>query len=358
MGLGPYPAVTLAMAREKARAARALIEQGQDPVHERERAKAALLALQAKQLTFDEAARQFIDAKAAEWRNVKHSLQWTSSLETYASPVIGKLNVSAIEQAHVLAVLEPIWSTKTETASRVRGRIEQVLDWSRVRGYREGDNPARWRGHLDKLLPAPRKISKVEHHDALPVDTVPAFMQQLKLRPGYAARALEFAILTAGRSGEVRGATWDEIDIEAAVWTVPAERMKAGKEHRVPLSEHALNLLKALPRLEGATVIFPAPRGGQLSDMAMTALMRRMGAPAVPHGFRSTFRDWCGDRTSFPRDLAEAALAHALESQVEAAYRRSDALERRRQMMETWAKFLATPIVQTNNVTKLKRNVA
>lgn len=339
MGLGGFPDVSLAQAREKAREARGKIEQGMDPILERERAASALRAEQAKSMSFESACIALIDAKSDEWRNAKHRAQWTASLETYAYPTIGKLQVGDIGQAQVLNVLQPIWREKTETAKRLRGRIEQVLDWARVRGYREGENPARWRGHLDKLLPAPTKIARVTHHRALPIDAMPGFMADLRERKGIAARALEFLVLTAARSGEVRGAAWSEIDIDAAVWTVPAERMKAHKEHRVPLPPQALALLANLPRIKGVELVFPAPRGGVLSDMTLTAVMRRMQVDAVPHGMRSTFRDWAAERTHFPHEVAEMALAHTIGNAVEAAYRRGDLFAKRAEMMDAWSIF-------------------
>lgn len=354
MGLGSYPTVTLAQAREKAREARDKIEAGTDPILERQRAKSALRAQQARAITFDAACRAYIDARSDEWRNAKHRSQWSNTLETYASPIIGKMHVQDIGKEHVLQVLEPIWKTKTETASRLRGRIEQVLDWATARGHREGLNPARWRGHLDKLLSKPDKIAKVEHHAALPIDGIGAFMAELRQRHGITARALEFLVLTAARSGEVRGATWAEIDLDAAIWTIPADRMKAGKEHRVPLSEQALKLLRELPRSEGNDLVFPAPRGGVLSDMSMTALTRRMGADCVPHGMRSTFRDWCSERTNYPRDVAEMALAHAIGDKVEAAYRRGDLFDKRRQMMAAWAAFCDKPAGKGGEVVPIK----
>ena len=248
--------------------------------------------------------------------------------------------MSLIDLPHVLACLEPIWTSKNETASRLRGRIETVLDWAAVRKYRSSENPARWKGHLDKLLAAPSKIQIVEHHPAIPVDDMPAFMRDLHGRSGVGARSLEFLILTATRSGEVRGATWSEIDLDKAIWTIPAVRMKAGVEHRVPLSIEALKLLKELPRLAGIELLFPGTRGQVLSVMTLPEVMRRMKANAVPHGFRSTFRDWAGEKTNYPRELAEQALAHTLANKVEAAYRRGDALEKRRQMMQEWAHFI------------------
>lgn len=340
MGLGGFPDVTLAVAREKAREARTKIEQGADPILERERAQSALRAEQAKSMTFEAACLALIDAKSDEWRNAKHRAQWSASLEAYAFPIIGKLQVGDVGQPQVLNVLQPIWKDKTETANRLRGRIEQVLDWARVRGFREGENPARWRGHLDKLLPAPNKIARVIHHRALAIDAMPGFMADLRQRKGISPRALEFLVLTAARSGEVRGATWAEIDMDARVWTVPAERMKAGKEHRVPLSPQAVALLSSLPRIDGNELVFPAPRGGVLSDMTLTAVMRRMELDAVPHGMRSTFRDWAAERTNYPREVAEMALAHTIGNAVEAAYRRGDLFSKRSMLMSDWADFL------------------
>jgi len=341
MGLGGFPDVTLAEAREKARGARSDLRMGVDPVEQRRQARSARQALKATQRTFADCAKAYIEAHSDGWRNAKHRAQWPATFETYVYPTMGAILVSEITQAHVLEVLRPIWKAKTQTATRLRGRIEQVMSWATAAGYRQGENPARWTGLLDQLLPAPGKVSKVQHHRALPIDQVPAFILALRQHEGLSAKALEFAILTAARSGEVRGATWSEIDLQAGVWTVPGERMKAGREHRVPLSSQAAKLLQALPRIEGTDYVFPAPRGGQLSDMALTALMRRMKVDAVPHGFRSTFRDWCSERTNYPRDLAEQALAHAIESKVEAAYRRGDALEKRRGMMQAWADYCA-----------------
>jgi len=246
----------------------------------------------------------------------------------------------------VMAVLEPLWRTKTETASRLRGRIELVLDWATARGYREGLNPARWRGHLDKLLPAPSKVAKVEHHAALPVGDMGAFMERLRAVEGMSARALEFVILTATRSGEVRGATWQEIDLDAKLWTIPGERMKMGREHRVPLSDAALALLHQLPRMAGNDLVFPAPRGGMFENKQFAVVLERLDVPAVPHGFRSTFRDWCSERTNYPRDVAEMALAHSIGSKVGAACRRGDLFEKRRAMMTEWAAFIAAPEVK------------
>lgn len=343
MGLGGFPDVTLAQARDKAREARDKIDKGVDPIVQRQEAKSAMRATAAAAKTFGECVTGYVDAKSAEWRNPKHRQQWSTTLEEYANPVIGKLLVRDVALTHVLKILEPIWTVKTETASRVRGRIESVLNWAAVRGYRSGENPARWRGHLDKLLPAPTKVAKVEHHAALDLNALPGFMSALRSEKGLGARALEFAILTAARSGEVRNATWDEVDLDAGVWTVPAGRMKAGKEHRVPLSPAAVKLLRALPRVEGSALLFPSAKGTPLSDMTLSAVLRRMGVDAVPHGFRSTFKDWVSERTSYPGEMSEMALAHTISDKVEAAYRRGDLFEKRRRMMNDWARFCATP---------------
>jgi len=341
MGLGNYPEVTLAKARDKAREARELVRQGIDPILRQQEAQSALRAAMAQALTFRECAESYIKAHAASWKNAKHRQQWGNTLAQHAYPVLGQLLVRDVKQAHVMAVLEPIWTTTNETAVRLRGRMELVLDWATARGLRDGLNPARWRGHLDKLLPKPSKVNNREHHAALPVGVVAAFMVRLRSAEGTGARALEFVILTAARSGEVRGATWAEIDMEAKVWTVPGNRMKAGKEHRVPLCDIAVELLKMQSRMAGTELLFPAPRGGELSDMTLTAVLRRMGVPAVPHGFRSTFRDWAAERTNYPRDVAEMALAHAIGDKVEAAYRRGDLFQKRALMMADWATFLA-----------------
>lgn len=350
IGLGGYPDITLSMARDRARDAREKIRQGIDPVEERKAARVALIATPA----FDWCAEQFINAKRPEWTNPKHATQWTRTLELYASPTLGKMPVDQIENRHIVDVLTPIWTTKTETANRVRGRIEAVLDWSKVAGYRSGDNPAEWRGNLEHLFPAPRKVAKVKHFRALPIDEMHAFMVALRARDGLAARALEFAILTAARSGEVRGATWAEIDLERAVWVIPPERMKAGKEHRVPLSEAAVTVLRALPHFAGTELLFPGQRGQPLSDMSLLKVVRSMKADAVPHGFRSTFRDWAAERTAYPAEMAEMALAHTVGSKVEAAYRRGDMFDKRRQMMADWSKFIDTPPAM-GSVTPIRR---
>lgn len=341
VGLGPFPEVTLAQARNKARELRDQIERGIDPVAARTEAARALKAQNAAALTFRQCAEKFIKANRAGWKNEKHAQQWENTLEQHAYPVLGELLVRDVALPHVLQVLEPIWTTKNETASRLRGRVESVLDWATTRELRKGPNPARWRGNLDKLLPKPSKVAAVQHHPAVAVADVGAFMVRLREAQGLGARALEFAILTAARSGEVRGATWGEMDLDAGLWVVPASLMKAGREHRVPLSTAALALLATLPKGKPDELVFPAARGGMLSDMTLSAVMRRLQVPAVPHGFRSTFRDWAGERTNHPHELAEMALAHVVSDKTEAAYRRGDLLAKRRVMMEEWAAFVA-----------------
>lgn len=356
MGLGGFPDVTLAGAREAARAARVKIKDGIDPVEDAKAKRSALYAARATAMTFSEAAAAYIAVMEAEWTNEKHAQQWRNTLDKYAAPVIGSILVRDIEHSHIMRVLEPIWREKTETATRVRGRIENVLDWARVRGYRSGENPARWRGHLDMLLPTPGKVKTIEHHPALPIDDLGAFMVELRQQEGMGARALEFAILTAARSGEVRGATWHEVDLEDATWTIPAERMKMKREHRVALNAEAVTLLESMPR--DGDLIFPNTKGDTLSDMTLTAVLRRMGRSDITaHGFRSTFRDWAAERTNYPRDVAEMALAHAIGDKVEAAYRRGDLFEKRRRMMKEWGKFSGK--VQTaGTVTPIKSKVA
>lgn len=339
MGLGGFPDVTLAGARDLAREARVKIKNGIDPIEDGRKARSELKAQRAKNVSFKSCAEDYIEAHSPSWRNLKHRAQWSASLETYAYPHFGELLVRDVEVPHVLAALKPIWTTKTETATRMRGRIESVLDWATAREYRSGPNPARWKGHLSHMLPAPRRVAKREHLKALPIDAMGAFLQTLRAVPDLSARALEFGILTAARPGETRGAVWEEIDLKAGIWQIPGERMKAHKDHRVPLSPKAVALLEALPRFTDTNLVFPSPRGKMMSDMTLTALMRRLGAEAVPHGFRSTFRDWAAERTAYPGDMAEMALAHTIPDKVEAAYRRGDMFEKRRRMMADWSDF-------------------
>jgi integrase len=341
IGLGGYPDVTLSQAREKAREMKDLIRQGVDPVQARKDARSALIATQQKEITFEKAAKEYMAAKGAEWKNAKHCAQWESTLKTYAYPVIGRMQVKDIELSHVMKILEPIWHEKTETAKRLRGRIENVLDWSTVRKYREGENPARWKGWLDTILPKPSKVAKKSNFTALPHCQIGQFMKDLQSREGVARFALEFLILTAARSGEIRGMVWDEIDLDAKVWTIPATRMKAGKEHKIPLCDKAVQILQSMPRHEGCDFVFPSARNGQISDMTMGAVIKRMDYKVTVHGFRSTFRDWAAERTNYPREIAEQALAHSIGA-VERAYRRSDLLEKRRRMMQEWERYCYT----------------
>ena len=340
MGLGSYPAVSMAEARDRARLARGLIRSGIDPIDHRASNKETIVAAAAKSLTFAKAAEKFIAAHEDSWSNAKHRLQWVSTIGTYANPIIGQLPVAAIEQRHILQILNPIWRSKTETASRLRGRIEQVLNWAKVQGLRDGPNPARWRDHLDLLLPAPEKVSPVKHLAAVPLAEAKLMWQLICGTGGMGAQALQLQILTAGRSGEARGARWSELDLEGAVWVIPKERMKAKREHRIHLPRQAVELLRKQPRIVGAELVFPSSRNTPLSDMTLTAVMRRLKRTEVPHGWRSTFRDWVGDCTDYPSELAEIALAHSVGSKVEQAYRRGDMLEKRRPLMQEWADFL------------------
>lgn len=341
MGLGGYPDVTLAQAKEAARDARAKLSQGIDPITDVRAKRSAMIAAQTAAITFKRAAEQYIEAHEAGWKNAKHAQQWRNTIETYAGPVVGKLLVQDVGLAQVMTILEPIWREKTETASRVRNRIELVLDWATARGHRSGPNPAKWKGHLDKLLPAPSKVANKAHHRALPFANAPQFMRHLREQKGVGARALEFVILTATRSGEVRGAKWSEFDEKSATWTIPAIRMKAGREHRVPLSTAALDVFREQKKFSLSEWVFPGQKEGPLSDMSLIAVVRRLRVDAVPHGFRSTFRDWCAEATDFPNQVAEMALAHTIADRVESAYRRGDLFAKRQQMMNQWAAYLA-----------------
>lgn len=353
IGLGPFPEVTLAEAREEARRAKQQVRRGIDPVEQRRAAREALTTAQARLMTFETAARRCHAAREKEFRNAKHKRDWISSLERHVFPVIGRMQVAEIELPHILAVLEPIWETRTDTATRVRQRIESVLTWATVSGYRGGDNPARWRGNLKEVLPAPTKIAKVKHHRALPWQDMPGFMGRLREQDGMGARALEFVILTAARSGEVRLATWEEIDLSERVWTVPGERMKSGRTHRVPLSDDAVALLEKLPRFEESPYVFPAVRGGALSDNTLSAVCRRMGVDAVPHGFRSSFKDWARSRTRYADEVSELALAHVGSDATRAAYARDELLPQRRRLMGDWAKFLREDRAHTSKVAEI-----
>lgn len=340
MGLGSLDTYTLAEARVRAKEARQVVDRGQDPIEQRKAQRRQSLLSASLLMTFAQCAEAYIEAHQAGWKNHKHAGQWRSTLSTYAFPVIGKLPVSSIDTPLVLRILEPIWTAKNETATRLRGRIELVLDWSTVRGYRTGNNPARWKGHLDKLLAPPSKVQKVNHHPALAYPEISEFMKSLAQREGMASLALQFVILTAARSGEVRGARWDEIDRINRTWTIPASRMKAGKEHQIPLSDAAISVLNKVPVMIDNPLVFPAPRGGLLSDMTMAAVLKRMEwNDLTVHGFRSTFRDWAGETTGFPREVIEHALAHQLKDKAEAAYARGTLFAKRRLLMDEWANY-------------------
>jgi integrase len=330
----------LAEARDRAMECRKLCEQAIDPIEAREGAKRQAALERAKSLKFREAAATYMATHRVAWKNDKHAAQWTATLQTYAYPLFGDVSVQAIDTALIMKVIEPIWAEKPETANRVRGRIESILDWATVRGYRQGENPARWRGHLDKLLPSRSKVRKTRHHSALPYADLPEFLTKLRDQGGIAARALEFTILTAARTGEAIGARRSEFNIREKLWTIPAERMKAGKEHRVPLSDRALELVATQAEADN-DFVFPGGRRGQpLSNMAMLKLLQRTGRDDLTvHGFRSTFRDWASERTNFPGEVVEMALAHAIDSKTEAAYRRGDLFEKRRALVGAWAEF-------------------
>jgi integrase len=357
MGLGSYPAVSLAAARIAASEARSLVKAGrQDPIDARDAQRARQRLEEASGVTFDQAVEQFLVGNEVGWRNKKHRQQWRRTLRTYASPTIGALPVGSIDTSHVTRVLDPIWHEKPETASRVRGRIERILDWARVRGYRgAGENPARWRGHLEETYPARSKVQQVTHHPAVPIDAMPAVYSRLREAEGMAALALRFIILTASRAGEGLGATWGEIDLDEAVWTIPKTRMKAGREHRVPLSREAVSILRKLAELRTGAHVFPSRTTGRpLSLTAPSkALVAAGGGKATIHGFRSTFRDWAAERTNIPRDVAEMALAHAIGDKTEAAYRRSELMKKRAAMMEQWARFVRT--LPADNVVSIGR---
>jgi integrase len=355
-GIGSYGDFTLAEARERAREQRKLVAQGIDPIETKRAQRDAVKAAAAKRMTFADCVTGYISAHGDGWKNAKHRQQWQNTLDTYAGPKIGTLDVGLVDTPHIMRILEPIWKTKTETATRLRGRIENVLSWATVRGYRRGENPARWKGHLSELLAKPGKVAKVEHHAALPYAEIGAFMEKLREHDGVGAAALEFAILTAARSGEVRGATWSEFDLHAQKWTIPGERMKAGREHVVPLSDAAAAIVRRMKKSRVSDYIFPGARDGMpLSDMTLTAVLRRMErGELTAHGFRSTFRDWAAEATAYPAEMAEMALAHTIGNKVEAAYRRGNLFAKRVRMMNDWAKWCAKPL-QTSAVIPLRK---
>jgi len=356
-GLGAYPEVRMAIAREVAAEFRAAVRDGRDPFAEREERRRALVEAQARAITFQKAARLTHKAKSPEFRSDKHQRDWINSLVNWAFPVLGNVPISEVDRGHVMRVLEPIWTDKTETATRVRQRIEAVLDWAKVSGYREGDNPAAWRGNLEALLPRPRKVRKIEHWPALPFVQVGDFMRSLRERDGLGARALEFIILTVARSREIRYSVWTEIDLQAALWTIPADRMKAGKPHSVPLSPPAVALLKSLARDRDDAFVFPGARGMPISDATITAAIKRMhkderkagrlgwvdpssGRRITAHGFRSAFKDWARSCTRYADEISELALAHVHDDKTRAAYARDELLPQRRELMREWATYV------------------
>jgi integrase len=357
MGLGPLADVPLVEARKRALAAREMRRAGKDPIAERNASRAEVSVAFAKTMSFDDCATAYIAAHRAGWRNLKHASQWSNTVTTYCSPVFGKLPVQLVDVSFVLKAIEPLWTVKPETAGRVRGRIERILAWAKVRGYREGDNPAQWRGHLDHLLPARDKVRRVKHHAALPYAELPAFLAQLKIRDAVSARALEFAILTAARTGEVIGAKWPEFDLNSRVWTIPAERMKGAREHRVPLSYAAMTIIQQMSTTRQNDYVFPGDRRDALSNMALLMLLRRMNRTDITaHGFRSTFRDWVEEQTDTPRAVAEMALAHSIGNAVEAAYRRGDLFEKRRILMAKWSNFCESTLDASAKVTFFERS--
>jgi integrase len=359
MGLGPLTLYGLAEVRALALDARRLRHQGIDPIEHRNAARAQQRLDDAKAITFRRCADAYVEAHRSAWRSSRHAEQWSATLKTYVYPVLGALPVQAIDTALVMKALQPLWTAKTETASRVRGRIESILDWAKVRGYRDGDNPARWRGHLDHLLPARSKVQRAKHHAALSYPELPGFMAELRQREGVAARALEFCILTAARLGEVTGARWNEFNLLDKVWTIPGHRMKAGKEHRIPLAPRALAILEDMQthRSSDDSYVFPGSKHGRsLTNKAVWILIRRrMGVAVTTHGFRSTFSDWGYERSNYSNHVIELSLAHAIGSAVERAYRRTDLFEQRRRLMDAWATFCTTAPVEHDKVVALQR---
>ncbi|MBW4933271.1 tyrosine-type recombinase/integrase [Marinobacter sp. F4206] len=347
IGLGAFPDVTLAQARDKAREARDKINSGIDPIEERQAARRALVAARLSTVTFADAMNDYISMKAKEFRNPRQRQQWENSLTTYAIPHLGNVPVREIELPHIKAVLDPIWETKTETANRVRARIENILGWCAVHSYRSNENPAKWQGYLDEVYPSPEKIKKKAHYSALPVEAIPAFMTGLKKRTGTAARALEFLLLTASRTNEVigdkrigkPGVTWQEIDFGKKVWTVPADRMKSGKVHKVPLTDAAVELLKGMKPGKPDDLVFSGPKGDIPSNNFLTALLKRMEQPVTAHGFRSTFKDWAREHTAYADEVSELALAHINSDATRAAYARSELIEKRRLLMTEWQQY-------------------
>lgn len=373
MGLGPVHTITLAEARQKATDARKLVIEGINPLEAKRQKRLDSDMAKARLMTFDQCASAYIEAHRASWKNVKHADQWTNTIATYVSPIIGSMPVEQIDTGLVVKVLSQpddqgrqFWQAKTETATRVRGRIEAILGWATTSGFRSGDNPARWRGHLENLLATISRTTRIKNHPSLAWGRMGAFVEALRQREGIAARAVEFAILTASRSGEVRGARWSEINLAAKVWTIPAARMKAKREHEVPLSSAVLGLLSSMHRMDGTDLVFPGTQKQPLSDMSLTAVIRRMngdqpkwidkeGKAITIHGFRSTFRMWAAESTNYPREVAEHALAHQLPDAVERAYQRGTQFAKRATMMNEWGKFCSSSGLVNGEVVSINR---
>ena len=355
MGLGSTSAISLAEARTAALQCQRLLRDGIDPIKDRHERLTKVKAEKRDVLTFSHCAAEYLKAHSASWKSLRHAEIWASSVKRYADPVIGAMPVNAVDRSHIMRVLDPIWRVKTETAKKLRGRLESILDWATVQDYRKGENPARWKGHLDKLLPKPSEVHRVKHFPALPYQEINAFMNELRQREAASARALRLIILTAVRSGELRGAVWSEFNLADATWTIPAERMKAGKEHVIPLSAEAVSILQALPRMASSGYLFTGAKSGRpLSDVVFKKLMERMKRSGITtHGFRSSFRDWAAEQTSFPREVIESALAHQLRDKAEAAYFRSNLLNKRRELMNMWGEYMKKPLVQEAEVIQL-----
>lgn len=359
MGLGSLAVISLADARTAAIECRRLCHAGVDPIEHRKASRTEARLATARAMTFDDCANRYMAAHTVGWRNSKHRAQWVATLRTYVTPVFGSLPVQTIDTGLIMRVLEPIWTIKPETASRVRGRIEVILNWAKTHGFRQGENPARWRGHLENLLPSRSRVQKIEHHAALPYSDVGVFMCDLRERAGVAAAALEFLILTAARTSEVIGARWEEMNLSTRTWVVPAERMKARAIHRVPLSNAALVVLERMRVIQQDEFVFPSTKKGKrLSNMALLVLLRRMKrTDLTTHGFRSTFSDWAAECTNFPREVAEIALAHTISNKVEAAYPRGDLFDKRCRLMDAWAEYCAATISAPGTVVPLRTNV-
>lgn len=356
MGLGSVKTITLADARIRAAECRKMLVDGIDPIEARKAQVVKMAISESRMNTFDSCVESFLAANESGWKNEKHKAQWRNTLNQYASPVLGNLPMQAIDTALVMKVLEPIWQTKNETASRVRGRIERIISYATAREWREGENPARWRGHLDQLLPRPSKVKIVEHHKALPYQDVHSFLKKLRQREGFAALALEFTILTVGRTSQVLLAKWPEFRIEDSLWIIPAERMKVKKEHRVPLSARACEILETMRKATETEYVFPSDENDSehFSDAALLAILKRMGLDVTTHGFRSTFSDWAYETTAHSQEVIEMAMAHTVKNKTEAAYRRGDLLEKRRKLMDDWAKYVNSPVGTRSKVIPMR----